>query len=254
VTTTTGSALARDLLATLGLAGGLVALASWGQLPLLVAVAGVQVVLALALLALVDAPAAVGSFVIVVASSVAADVVVVVDDGSVGGLVGVAALAFVASLGHQLVRSHRSRVTESLADTLVVVVVACAAACLPAAVQLAEGQDAVRVSFVSGGVALVVCQLALFAARDGSFGLVTALALAALASLPVAGDLEPGRAAMVGLAAGAAAAIADTLVAVAGVELTDERRRAARAPVALLLPFAVLGPVALSATRLLAQA
>ena len=251
VTTTTAPALGRELLGTVVVVGGAVALAAWGPLPLLVGVGAAQVVLVLALLAIVDAPSAVGSFVIGVSAALASDVVVHVDDGRVGGLVGVSALAFVAALGHQLVRSHRSRVTESLADTLVAVVLACGAACLPAALHATGGDDAVRVSLVAGGAALVVCQLALFAAKDGSFGLVTALAVGALVSLAVAGDLEPSQAALVGLAAAAAVAIADTLVAVAATELSDERRSAARTPVALLLPVAVVGPVALTATRLL---
>jgi len=252
VTTTTAPALARDLLGTVAVAATALGLAAWGPLPLLLGVAVAQVLLVLALLAIVDAPAALGSFVIGVAAALASDVVAQVDDGRVGGLVGVSALAFVAALAHQLVRSHRSRVTESLADTLVAVVLACGAACLPAALHAAGGDDAVRVSLVAGAAALVVCQLALFAAKDGSFGLVTALAAGALVSLVAAGELEPSQAALIGLAAAAAVAIADTVVVIAASELSDERRRAARTPVALLLPVAVVGPVALTATRLLA--
>jgi len=252
VTTTSAPVLGRDLVGTVAVVGTGLALASWGTVPLLAGTAVAQVVLVLALLALVDAPAAVGSFAIGAGAAVASDVVVHVDDGRVGGLVGVSALAFIAALGHQLVRSHRSRVTESLADTLVAVVLACGAACLPAALHTSDGEAAVRVALFAGGAALVVCQVALFAAKDGSFGLVTALTAGALLSLPVAGDLEPSRAALIGLAAAAAVAIADTLVVVAATELSDERRTAARTPVSLLLPVAVVGPVALTATRLLA--
>ncbi|MGB8650887.1 MAG: hypothetical protein WCD35_09520, partial [Mycobacteriales bacterium] len=142
-------------LAAAAVAAGLLGLAVLGHLALLGGVVVVQLLVVLGFLALVEAPAAGGVFLIGLGAAVAADVVVVAEDGRVGGLAGVAALAFVASLVHQLFRRVRSRVTESLADSLVVVVLVCSAVCWPAALQHESGTWPVRISFVAAGLALL---------------------------------------------------------------------------------------------------
>lgn len=252
-------------LAAAVVAAALLGLAEVGNAALLVGVLVLQVPLTLGLLALVDAPAAVGAFAIGAAATAAADVVVLVDGGRVAGLAGVVALSLVAGLLHQLCRRHRTRVTESLADTLVLVVLSCSAACLPAALQLPHGATSVRGGLAAAGCALLAGRLGdcvvgrpavTVGAARGWPGLVLALvAGTAGCVLLVRGELSTGRAALLGLAAAAAVVAADLLADLSAAELRsggdDARRVAALRPVGLLLPFAVLGPVVLVAVRLL---
>lgn len=240
------------------LGAALTALAAWGAVPLLVGVAAVQLVLVLGFLALVDAPAALGVFVIGTAGAVASDVVVQVDDGRVGGLTGVVALSFVAGLLLQLVRRHRSRVTESLADTLVVTVLVSCLATLPAAVQHDSGTWVVRTGLVAASVALVLSRLVegLRPKAKGLPVLVSGLVTGTAAALLTAGDhLATRDTFLLGLAASAAAVAADQLTDLAGEDLAgqprDTRRLASLRPVTLLLPFALVAPVLLAAVRLL---
>lgn len=252
-------------LAAAVVAAALLGLAELSTVALVVGILALQLLLALGLLALVDAPSAGAAFGIGAAATVAADVVVLVDDGRVAGLAGVVALSLVAGLLHQLCRRHRNRVTESLADTLVLVVLSCSAACLPAALQLPHGAVSVRGGLAAAGCALLAGRLgdavvrrpavALGAAR-GWPGLVLALGAGmAGCALLVRGELSTSRAALLGLAAAAAVAAADLLADLSAAELRpdgdDARRVAALRPVGLLLPFAVLGPVVLVAVRLL---
>ena len=251
------------------LAGGLAAAATFGLPPLTVAVIGVQVFLVLGALALLDAPAAGGAFLVATGTFLAADVVVLTDDGRVSGLAGVAALGLVASLVHQLLRRGRSRVTESLADTLVVVVVAVAAACLLALRQVAGGEEVLLVSLVATGAVLLAGRigdrlaprpmLAVGSTR-GWPGLLLGLGVGVAASVLVAnadlgeGELPLRSAALLGLVVASTVATADLAVDLGAAELRsgwrDARRVAALRPTALLLPYAVLGPVALLAGRL----
>lgn len=240
------------------LGAALTGLAAWGSVPLLAGVVVVQLVLVLGFLALVDAPAALGVFVIGTAGALASDVVVHVGHGRVGGLTGVVALSFVAGLLLQLLRRHRSRVTESLADTLVVAVLVSCAATLPAAVQHDSGTWVVRVGLTAASVALVLSR-ALEGFRGELHGLpclTTALVAGPTAALLVAGDhLSIRQALLLGLAAAAAAASGDQLTDLAGEDLAeqpqDDRRLASLRPVTLLLPFALVAPVLLAAVRLI---
>jgi hypothetical protein len=191
------------------LGAALTALAVWGSVPLLVGVALVQLVLVLGFLALVDAPAAVGVFTLGTAAALASDVVVEVEDGKVGGLAGVLALSLVGGLLLQLVRKHRTRVTESLADTLVVTVLVASLAALPAAVH--DGTWVVRAGLVAATAALVVSRLA-ERLRAGTAALVTALVVGVVVAPLVAGDhLGTRDAVLLGLAVAAAAAAADQI-------------------------------------------
>jgi hypothetical protein len=236
-----------------------------GALPLAVGVFGVQVFLVLAVLALVDAPASGGAFLIAVGATVAADVLVLLDDGEVGRLAGVAGVTVVASLLHQLVRRNRSRVTESLADTLVVVVVSVAAACLLAVRQMDGGDQAVRIALFGAAAALLAGRvgdqlaarpmLAVGATR-GWPGLLLALGAGVAGAVLSAGDgsITGPQAALIGLLVAATAAAADLAIDLGAAELRptrrDARRVAALRPAGLLLPFAALAPVALVACRL----
>ena len=253
----TGGAVLALLLALAGLAGPVV---------LAVAVLALQVVLVLGALALVDAPAAGATFLLAAVAALVADVLVLRAGGDVGSLAGVVALAFVAALLHQLSRRERTRVTEALADTLLVVVLVASAACLPALRGLDGGREVVLAALAAAGAALLAGRLgdqvlprpalALGALR-GWPGLLLGLGAGVAAAVVVAGTGGPlagPRAALVGLAAAAAAAAADLAVDVAAAELRsgrrDARRVAALRPVGLVLPFAVLAPVALVAGRL----
>lgn len=251
------------------LAGGLVAATVFGLLPLAVAVLGIQVFLVLGALALLDAPAAGGAFLVATGTVLAADVVVLADDGRITGLAGVAGLGLVASLLHQLIRKGRSRVTESLADTLVVIVVAVAAACLLALRQVDGGEQVLLVSIGAAGAVLLLGRvgdrlaprpmLAVGSTR-GWPGLLLGLGGGVAVAVLIAdlgygdGNLPLRSAALLGLVVASTVATADLAVDLGAAELRagwrDARRVAALRPTALLLPYAVLGPVALLAGRL----
>jgi hypothetical protein len=240
-------------------------LAHAGGLALTIGTGVAQVLLALGLVALVEAPAPLGIVVIGAGTAIAADITVRVNDGDVGGLAGVAAVAFVAGLLHQLVRRNRTRVTESLADTMVVVVLMTSAACLPATLDRVEGEALVRVGLLAAGAALVVGRLSdlllhrLAVAPDSSRGwpgLVLALGVGVAIGVPEAGDHLTDRDAMlVGLACAATAAVADLFVDLSANEVAgtpgEARRQSALRPVMALLPFALVAPVLLVAARLL---
>jgi len=251
-------------------------------------VLALQVVLVLGLLALVDAPAAGGVFVVGVSAAVAADLAVLHDHGRLGALAGIVALSLVAALLHQLGRRARTRVTESLADTLFVVVLVCGCACLLAVRELGGARlaaivlAAVGVSLLVGrlGDAFVARPAVTPAATRGWPGVVLALGLGVAVAALLGGDhLSARAAALLGLAVAAAAAAGDVAVALAAVDVAaapgataphaavatgdvaaatgatalpadDGRRAAARRPVGLLLPFAAAGPVAYVAARL----
>lgn len=248
------------------LAGALAAATTFGLLPLAVAVLAVQVFLILGALALLDAPASGGAFLVATGTTLAADALVLTDDGRVTGLAGAAGLGLVASLVHQLARKGRSRVTESLADTLVVIVVSVAAACLLALQQTDGGEQVLLVSLAATGAVLLAGRigdrlaprpmLAIGSTR-GWPGLLLGLGAGVSCALLVAdagGELPLRSAALLGLVVASTVATADLAVDLGAAELRsgwrDARRVAALRPTALLLPYAVLGPVALLAGRL----
>lgn len=250
-------------IASAALAALLLGLATAGEYPLLAGVALVQVLTVLGFLALVEAPASGGVFLLALAAAVAADVVVVVDDGNAGGLAGVVALSVVAGLLHQLSRTERSRVTESLADAFVAVVLVCSAVCVLAALQ--RDDLPVRAALAAAGAALVTGRLgdrlvgrpslALGSTRAWP-GLLLGLGAGVAACVAVIGDeLSRSDAALVGLLAVGAVAATDLAMDLAGAELTpdplDARRVAALRPVSTVLPFALLGPAVLLAVELL---
>ena len=237
-----------------------------GELPLAAAVLAVQVFLVLGVLALLDAPAAGGASAVALGTTVVADVAVLRGDGSVVGLTGAVGLGLVACLLHQLARTRRSRVTESMADTLVVVVGSVAASCLLALALTEGGETVLLVSLAAAGAALLAGRVAdvvtprprlAVGSTRGWPGLVLGLAAGVSTALllAAAGDELPlVSAALVGLVTASTVATADLAVDLGAAELRsgwrDARRVAALRPTALLLPYAVLGPVALLAGRL----
>lgn len=262
-------------LAPAAVAGLLLLTALGGAWPLAVAVLLVQLVLAAGVLAVLRAPDPGGAMLLVAGASVVTVVLAVTGGGRVDGLAGVVALALVAGLLHQLVRRPRDRVTESLGGTALVVVLGSCAACVVALRALPAGEDAV-------GPALVAVAAALLAGRVGDQllprpaltpgatrgwpGLVLALAAGAASAGILAGGspVGAGRGALLGLAVATAAAIADLTVDLATLDVErargrspdrsdlqrGARRAAALRRVALLLPYAAAGPVALLAGRL----
>lgn len=250
--------------AAAALGGLLLALASGGASALVAGIALVQLLAVLGFLAVTEAPAAPGIFGIGLLAAVASDVIVLADDGAPGHLAGVVGLAVVVGILHQLARRDRSRVTEALADTLVVVMLVTAAAGLAAAFQQAGGEDVVRVALLAATVALVAGRagdlvvqkpaLAVGSTRAWP-GLLLGLGAGTAVSALLDTDLTPGRAVLVGLVAAAAVAAVDLMLDLAAAELTvdhaDARRVAALRPTSLCVPFALLGPVALAAVRFL---
>jgi hypothetical protein len=245
---------------------GLALASQLGVLPFVAALLAVQVFLVLGVLALVDAPASGGAFLIAGGSVLAADGVVLYDDGDVRGLAGVVAVAFVATLLHQLTRRKRSRVTESMADTLVVVVLAVSTACLLALREIEGGVPTVQVALVASGVSLLAARigdriasrpmLAVGSTR-GWPGLLLGLGSGVAAAVFVAGEGPPvtaTQAALLGLVCAATVAAGDLAVDLGAAELRagrrDARRVTALKPSALLLPFALLGPISLVAGEL----
>jgi hypothetical protein len=255
----------------LGLGGGVICLALAGlatvnEQALAVGVLGVQVILVLGFLALVDAPGSGGGFLVAASAAVAGDAVVLISDGRVSGLAGVIALGLTGSLLHQLMRRGRTRVTESLADTLVAVVLGVSASSLIALRMAGDGRDAVIVCLAAGAGALIAGRLGdrilprpalALGANRGWPGLLLALGVGAAAAVAVAGDTGPlagSRGALLGLAIAATVSAGDLAVDLGAAELTagrrDARRVSALMPAGLVLPFAALAPVAYVAGRL----
>jgi hypothetical protein len=248
------------------LALGLAGTAGLGTLYFAVAIFAVQVFLVLAVLALADAPASGGAFLVAGGAVLAADVVVVVDEGEIRGLAGVVALAVVASLLHQLVRPGRARVTESMADTLVAVTLGVSAACLLSLRALEGGDETVQVALLAAGASLLAGRigdrlasrpmLAVGSTR-GWPGLLLGLGAGVAAAVVVAGQegvVVGTQAALLGLVCAATVAAADLAVDLGAAELRAGRRDARRVdalkPANLLLPFALLGPISLVAGHL----
>lgn len=249
------------------LAGGLLGLEALGQWPLLAGVLVVQVLLALGVLALLDAPAATGIFYLVAAAAVAADVTVAVDDGSIREVPGVLGLALVAGLLHQLVRRQRQRVVESLAATMVIAGLVCMTATLTAAPEHGNGVWPLRIALAAAALTLLAGRIgdrflprpviALSATRAWpglGLGLVAGVGTAVAVNN---GHLPTSRAALIGLVAVSVVAGIDLALDLAATELSptheQARRIAALRPVSVLLPFAALAPVVLLVMRLLPE-
>jgi hypothetical protein len=245
-----------------GLLGGTLLALAWADADALLAgVAVVQLLSVLGFLAVTEAPAARGVFWLGIAAAVAADVVVVADDGRARYLGAVVALGLVAGLLHQLVRRERSRVTEALADTLVVLALVTAVAGVAAAGRTSAGVWPTRAALAAAAAALLAGRLGdLVIRRPGLAvgstrawpGLLLALG-AGVAAATATAHSHVGRAPLIGLAAAGAVAATDLLLDLAASELSpsESRRVAALRPTSVFVPFCLLGPVVLAAVRLL---
>ncbi len=264
-----GPPAARGGLRSSGLAGVLVGLvlallALPGPGVLLPGVLALQVLVALALLVSLALPGRLGGLAVAGAAAVAAGTAAVLGDGGVAGLAGVAALGLVVALLHQLARrSRRTAVTSSLSGTVTAVVLVVAAACLLAlAADPGTGDPGDPGGSRVASAALAAAAGALLAARlldprapvsgRGPARLVLGLAAGALgAALAGAGAVPFVPGLLLGLVSGAAALLGERAAAVAD-EAPPLPRVVfpARGLLAALLPYAVLGPVALLAGRL----
>jgi hypothetical protein len=160
-------------------------------------------------------------------------------------------------------------VTESLADTLVVLVVSVGAACLLGLYQMQGGPVVLQISLAAAGAVLFLGRLGDLVASQpvlavgstrGWLGLLLGLAGGVATAVVVAqfaGEPPLRAAVLLGLVVASTVATADLAVDLGAAELRagwrDARRVAALQPTALLLPYAVLGPVALLAGRLLLE-
>ncbi len=237
-----------------------------GPVPVLLGVAVLQLVLALGVLVLLDAPSSGAAFGLAVVAAAAGDASVLGSDGSVDALAGVLALSLVAALLLQIARKDRARVTESLAHTLLAVLLVAAAACLIAVRDRPGGDAALLVGLAAAGTALLVARLVdlvnskpllVPGASRGWAGMVLGLATGAVVAAVVAGAgdaVTGGQGALIGLAVTATALAADLAADLSAVTLRngpgDSRRVRALTPVAFLLPYAALAPVLLLAASL----
>ena len=248
-----------SLAAAMMLAGA----AALGHTALGLVVLLVQVVVTLAWLALTEVHGAQVATLIAVGSGAVANVLAVRRDGDdVAATVGVVALAFVASLAHQLARRDRERVVEALAGTISAVVFAVLAAHLLAAsaktdwTVAATAMLCAAVALVAGraGDVLTIRPRLAAGARRGWAGLLFGFAAATLAGAALGGVWAPLSAAsgtVLGATTGLAAAAADLAVDLMDADATDERRAGALRALAMLLPLVVAAPVAYAAARLL---
>src|SRR4051812_34120198 len=248
-------------------AAALAGLALLGTAPLGVGVLAVQVIVALAWLATLDARGSTGAFLIAVAASIACDIVVgIADTPDLGRTALVVALAVLAGLVHQLIRRPRRGVTLSLAATLSMAVFAsCASAYVALRVE-GGGGIADAAALFGAGVALAVARLvdlvaprpaAVPGSRRGVIGLLVGLGAAAAtgwlyghAHQEVLGSDHGVRMAIV---TALIALLADLAVdAVLSTAPPDEERSvAALSPLGMLLPVVLAGPAAYVAGRIL---
>ncbi|HEU5034391.1 MAG TPA: hypothetical protein VFT62_06495 [Mycobacteriales bacterium] len=254
-----------------GLAAGAVAaalagLAVLGAGALAAGVFAVQVVLALAWLAALDAPAGGGAFVITVAAAGVMDGILgtalTPDIGRAAGVVGV---AVVISLLHQLARRPRTGVTLSYSGTVSAAVLALAGAAY-LALHVEGGGDVADVSaLVGAGVALAAARVVdgfvprpavLAGSRRGVAGLAVGLGAAAAVGWGYGASsaaLGVDRSIRLALVTAVIALIADLAVdaVLSAAPPRDERARSALPPLGILLPVVLAGPAAYVTGRIL---
>ena len=248
-------------------AAALAGLALLGTAPLGVGVFAVQVVVALAWLATLDARGSTGAFVLGVVASIACDVVVgIADTPDLGRTALVIGLSVLASLVHQVLRRPRRGVALSVAATLSMAVFASCAASYVALRVEGGGGIADAAALFGVGVALAVARLVdvvvprpavVPGSRRGILGLLLGLVAAAVtgwlyghAHADVLGADHGVRMAIV---TALIALLADLAVdAVLSTAPPDEERSvAALTPLGMLLPVVLAGPAAYVAGRIL---
>lgn len=255
-----------------GLAAGVVAAILAGlalvATPLLGAgVFVVQVVVALAWLAALDARGSLGAFAIAVAAAGTMDAVVAASGSGpmIGEAAPVVGIAFAVSLLHQLSRRPRPGATLSLAGTMSALGFGLCAASYLAIGGERGGDEAAAAALLGAGVALAIGRLADLVttrpavapgSRRGLLGVVAGV-LAAVAVGAAYGSgadqLGTGIGLRLAVIAAVLAVIADIAVdaVLAQAPPPDERRLSALTPLGVLLPVVLAGPVAYVAGRIL---
>ena len=226
----------------------------------------VQVVVTLAWLAALDVPAGGGAFVIVViASGVMDGLVGSYREPDIGRAAGVAAVAVIVSLLHQVARRPRVAVTLSFGGTVSALVFALSAASYIGLRLETDGAHADAVALLGAGVALAAARLTDLAvprpaplpgSRRGAVGLFVGFGAALLAGWAY-GNGQPG----LGVASGTRLALVSAVIAlVADLAIdavlhadppADERARSGVPPLGILLPVVLAAPAAYVAGRIL---
>ena len=247
-------------------AGALAGLALLHIGALAAGVFAVQVVVALAWLAAVDVPGGGGAFVIVVIASGVMDGLVGTSHApDIGRASGVAAVAVIVSLLHQLARKPRVNVTVSFAGTIAAVCFALAAASY-VALSVEKGGDVADVAALLGaGVALVIARLADLAlprpaavpgSRRGVVGLLLGFGFAAFVGAVYGNShhvLGAARGFRLSVVTAVIALVTDLAVdgVLRGAPPADERARSGVPPLGILLPVVLAAPAAYVAGRIL---
>jgi hypothetical protein len=216
---------------------------------------------------MLDARGGRGATVIALGAAAAGDALVAKAPGTqLGRVAGIVGLALLAAFLHQLARRPRPGLTGSLAATISAVVLGAAGTALLAMRGGRGGREAVVVAVLGSGVALVVARLTdtvttrprvISGGSRGWLGLGLGLGVAAAVGAAygaAAPPLSQGTGLRVAIASALLGLIADLVVDSARVGLpadTDERRRSAVLPLAVLLPALVAGPTAYVAGRIL---
>jgi molybdopterin converting factor small subunit len=248
------------------LAAALAGTALLGTAPLGVAVFAVQVVVALAWLAVLDVRGRGGAFVIVVVAAAVMDVVVgVADDPDIGRAAGVLGVTFSVALLFQLVRRPRRGVTLSMVGILSAATFALSAASYLALRTEVDGDRALVAALLGAGVALLTARLTDVVlprpvvppdSRRGIAGLAVGLGVAVLVGwaygrgVDVLGGGNGLRLAVVTAVLALAADVAVDAVLNAAPP-GDDRARSALPPLGVLLPVVVCAPAAYVAGRIL---
>lgn len=254
-----------------GLAAGatsaaLAGLAIVGTPALGAGVFAVQVVIALAWLAAIDARGSLGAFAIAVAAAATMDGVVGAgSDADIGKAAPVVGIAFVVSLLYQLSRRPRPGVALSLAGTTSAVAFALCGASYVALRVNTDGRHAVAAALLGAGIALAVARCADLVvatpsvfphSRRGAIGVGSGIA-ASVAIGAAYGSSTSSLGVNVGIRLAVIAAvlalIADIAVdaVLAQAPPPDERRLSALTPLGVLLPVILAGPAAYVAGRIL---
>jgi hypothetical protein len=251
--------------ATAVLAGYLL-LASWaGRVVLAFAVAPLQAMLVVTVLAALAAPSRVRGAAIGLGAAAVADGVAATGDGGMRRFAGVIAVGVLAALVHQLSRRDgRPDVTASLTATVAGVIFGVAPAVLVALRVGGASTGVVNVAIAAAGVAVLLARAvdrvlprpALVDAAEGGAargwpGVLVGLGAATAVGAAIAGgtdDLTAADGAVIAAAVAAAGLLVEAGVVLAS---TGMRRVAALRAIAVLVPLAVAGPTAYVAARLL---
>jgi hypothetical protein len=236
---------------------GLVAGSAWSPGALIAAIAVLHAVLIWAWAASTRLPGQVGAVVLGVAAAASADVVVMVwPHGQLGSLVGVLAFVQIGAFLHQLSRGvARAQIVTSLGQTELLIVAVIAFSALVPLRHANDGRDLCIAVALAAGTALVEGHLVDLAWTGPRFDsevrrglLAAAISVAVSGAITYAwldhqGVLDHRRALILGVSVG----IITSLFAVAAAFVLENltvRARLARPFVAVLLPLALLAPVA----------